>query len=49
MNDTKTRPSGYQDTTNAIAANILRKRRRWARELRAAGWTVVEPAPEPKP
>ena len=48
MNDLKTRPANYRDTRAAIAARVLTKRRRWAAELRAAGWTVVEPAPEPK-
>lgn len=48
MNDTKTRPSGYRDPRAARAKRTLIKHRRWAEELRAAGWTVVEPAPEPR-
>jgi hypothetical protein len=34
------------DTTAATAARTLNKHRRWAEEMRAAGWTVEEPASE---
>lgn len=33
-----------RDPAKARAARTLMKRRRWAEELRAAGWTVKEPS-----
>jgi hypothetical protein len=32
-----------RDPARARAARTLAKRRRWAEEMRAAGWTVKEP------
>lgn len=31
------------DTAAATMARVVRKRRRWAEELREAGWMVMEP------
>jgi hypothetical protein len=37
------RRNGHRDTSAANYARQLKKRRRWAEELRATGWTVIEP------
>jgi hypothetical protein len=43
------RPRGTSNTSAATAARVLKKRRRWAAELLAAGWTVLEPGAPPVP
>ena len=45
MDETE-KPGRNRDTSSATRANILRKRRRWAEELRSAGWSVEEPPAE---
>jgi hypothetical protein len=41
--DKTEKPRRNQDTSHATRANVLRKWRRWAEELRSAGWSVEEP------
>lgn len=41
--ETQEQPKRRNGAAAATAARVLKKRRRWAGELRAAGWTVTEP------
>ena len=49
--ESKTAPPPYliEAAARARAARKLNQLRRWAEEMRAAGWTVNEPAKEPAP
>lgn len=38
-------PNRRTGHAEATAVRVLKKRRRWADELRTAGWAVEEPAP----